>query len=232
MALSAVHGVRALIEREQPGIPLFLFGHSMGSFLAQYHLVEHGKGLAGAILSASSASMGPLRGLGEALMRLEALLFGADHRSALAEAMSFKDFNRRFRPTRTAADWLSRDAAEVDAYVADPYCGFRCSAGLWAGLLRAGAELEAPGRLVRIPKPLPVLLIAGGADPVCQNGAGSHRLAIAYRDAGLEFVEIEVNPGARHELLNETCREQVTERLVEWLRGRVALTYVGVDDSI
>lgn len=231
MGLSAINGVRALIEQQQPGIPLFMLGHSMGSFLTQHYLVEHGQGLAGAILSASSASMGPLRGLGEALMRAEARLFGADHRSALAEALTFKDFNRRFRPTRTSADWLSRDAAEVDAYVADPYCGFRCSAGLWAELLHAGESLDEPARLIRIPKKLPVLLIAGSADPVCQNGLGSHQLAKLYRDTGLEFVEIEVYPDARHELLNETCREQVTQDLLEWLLGRVALTFVGIDDS-
>lgn len=231
LALSAVNGVRALIEQEQPGIPLFLLGHSMGSFLSQHYLVEHGAGLAGAILSATSASMGPLRGLGEALMRIEARLFGADHRSALAEALTFKDFNRRFRPNRTSCDWLSRDEAEVDLYVADPYCGFRCSAGLWAELLAAGKHLTDPARLVRVPKELPVLLIAGGADPVCQNGLGSHELANRYRDAGLEFVEIEVYPDARHELFNETCRTQVTRDLLEWLIGRVALTYVGIDDS-
>ncbi|MDP3859560.1 MAG: alpha/beta hydrolase [Stagnimonas sp.] len=229
LPLAAINGVRALIEQEQPGIPLFLLGHSMGSFLAQHYLVEHGEGLAGAILSASSATMGPLRGLGERLMRLEARLFGAGHRSALAEALTFKDFNRRFRPTRTGSDWLSRDPAEVDAYVADPYCGFRCSAGLWAELLRAGAVLTEPARLVRVPKNLPLLLIAGSADPVCQGGRGSHLLAKAYRDAGLEFVEIEVYPEARHELLNETCREQVTQDLLEWLLGRVALSQVGID---
>jgi len=231
LALGAVNGVRALIEKEQPGIPLFLLGHSMGSFLAQHYLVEHGDGLAGAILSATSASMGPLRGVGEALMRLEARLFGADHRSALAEALTFRDFNRRFRPTRTPADWLSRDAAEVDAYVADPYCGFRCSAGLWAELLRAGRFLIEPARLVRVPKKLPILLISGGADPVCQNGSGSHALAHAYRDAGLEFVEIEVYPEARHELLNDSCRDQVTRHILEWLLDREALIRVGIDDS-
>lgn len=230
-ALAAINGVRALIEREQPGVPLFLLGHSMGSFLTQHYLVEHGEGLAGAILSATSASMGPLRALGERLMRAEALLLGAGHRSALAELLTFKDFNRKFRPNRTGSDWLSRDAAEVDAYVADPYCGFRCSASLWAELLHAGKTLTAPERLVRIPNSLPVLLLAGGEDPVCQNGLGSHQLATAYRMAGLEFIEIKVYPGARHELFNETCRAEVSQDLIEWLLGRIALTVVGIDDS-
>lgn len=217
IALSAVNGVRALIEQQHPGRPLVLLGHSMGSFLAQHHLVEHGKGLAGAVLSATSATLGPLRAVGEGLMRIEAALFGADHRSALAEQLSFKDFNRRFRPSRTAADWLSRDPAEVDAYVADPYCGFRCSAGVWAELLRAGAALTEPSRLARIPPSLPVLLVAGDADPVCQNGEGSRLLAEAYRGAGMTSVELRRYPQARHELFNETCRDDVTRDLLDWL---------------
>ena len=183
------------------------------------------------ILSATSASMGPLRGLGERLMRAEAKLLGADHRSALAERLTFKDFNRKFRPTRTGSDWLSRDPAEVDAYVADPYCGFRCSASLWAELLHAGKLLTAPERLVRVPNALPVLLLAGSEDPVCQNGLGSHQLANAYRLAGLEFIEIKVYPGARHELLNETCRDEVSQDLLEWLLSRIALTVVGIEDE-
>lgn len=221
VALAAINGVRGLVEHSHPGLPLFVLGHSMGSFLLQHYLVEHGEGLAGAVLSASSASMGPLRGLGERLMRLEAWLFGADHRSALAAQLTFKDFNRRFRPNRTTSDWLSRDPDEVDAYVADPYCGFRCSASLWAQLLMAGASLTQPERLARLPPGLPLLLLAGGADPVCQNGLGSEQLADIYRKAGLESVQSKVYAQARHELFNETCRDEVMEDLGKWLSQRL-----------
>ena len=193
----------------------------MGGFLGQDHLVEHGAGLAGAVLSATSANMGPLRGVGERLMRVEARLLGAEHRSALAETLSFKAFNKQFKPNRTACDWLSRDEAEVDAYVADRLCGFRCSASLWASLMHAGGQLTQTKRLKRIPKSLPVLLIAGSDDPVCDGGRGSHLLAEHYRKVGMDDVSVAVFEQARHELLNETCRDEVTQDIVNWLNERM-----------
>lgn len=218
--LAALHGVRAHIEQQHAGLPLFLFGHSMGSFIAQHHLVEHGAGLAGAVLSATSGTLGPLRAVGLALNKAQIRLFSPQHRSALTESLTFKTFNKAFKPNRTASDWLSRDAAEVDAYVADPYCGFRCSAALWAGFLQAGGLLLDARRLARIPSHLPVLLIAGSEDPVCEGGQGTHLLAEHYRRRGLSDVTTVVYEGARHELLNETCREAVTQDLIEWLGER------------
>ena len=219
--LSAVHGVRAHIEQRHAGLPLVLFGHSMGSFIAQHHLVEHGSGLAAAVLSATSGSLGSLRVVGLALNQAQIRLFGPQHRSALTEAMTFKDFNKTFKPNRTASDWLSRDAAEVDAYVADPYCGYRCSATLWAELLQAGGALLDAKRLRRIPAALPVLLIAGSNDPVCDGGRGTHLLAAHYRKTGMRDVTTLLFEEARHELLNETCREEVTQDLLDWVRERL-----------
>ena len=222
-ALDMLHRVRLQAGQEQAGKPLFLFGHSMGSFLSQHYLVEHGEGLAGAILSATTGDMGPTRAAGAVLLKLEGMLLGVRHRSALAEALSFKAFNKKFdkpgAPARTPADWLSRDAAEVDQYVADPLCGFRCSAGLWASLLGAGASLRDAQRLSRIPKALPVLLIAGSEDAVSGGARGPELLAQAYRSAGLNDVTVKIYAGGRHELLNEIpqCRDQVTADLLDWL---------------
>jgi alpha-beta hydrolase superfamily lysophospholipase len=223
-ALDALHEVRQRVAQEQKGKPLFLLGHSMGSFLSQHYIVEQGAGLAGVILSASSGSMGALRVPGLLLMRAEAALRGVRHRSALAEATSFKAFNKKFAPNRTSADWLSRDAAEVDQYVADPYCGFRCSAGLWASLLSAGAVLCDARRLVRIPQGLPVLLVSGSEDAVGDQGRGPKLLARAYEFVGMKDVTTRIYDGARHELLNEIpeCRERVTADLLEWLQQRSA----------
>lgn len=218
--LSAVHGVRAHVEQQHAGLPLWLFGHSMGGFITQHHLVEHGAGLTGAILSGTSGTMGPLRAVGLKLNQAQMRLFGPAHRSALTERLTFKTFNQVFKPNRTACDWLSRDEAEVDAYVADPYCGFRCSASLWAGLLKSGAVLLDAERLARIPSALPVLLIAGSEDPVCEGGRGTHLLAEHYRRRGLADVTTLIYEQARHELLNETCREAVTTDVLDWMSER------------
>jgi len=222
-ALDALHDVRQTVAQEHSGKPLFLLGHSMGSFLSQYHIVEEGAGLAGVILSGSSGTLGPLRAVGLTLLRLEAALLGVRHRSALAEALTFKAFNSKFKPNQTSADWLSRDVAEARKYAADPWCGFRCSASLWAGLLGAGASLRDPLRLVCIPKDLPILLVNGSQDHASFGAKGPELLLKAYRGAGLKDVTMQVYDGARHELLNEIpeCRERVTADLLGWLQQRV-----------
>jgi alpha-beta hydrolase superfamily lysophospholipase len=220
VALSAIHALRERIVVEHPGRPIVLLGHSMGSFLAQHYVVEHGAGLAGAILSATNSTLGPLRSIGWLLMRAETALLGPRHPSALAEALSFKTFNKAFAPARTPFDWLSRDPAEVDAYIADPLCGFRCTATLWSDLFAAGEPLTNHARLCRIPKKLPMLLICGSRDPVSAGAQGPRQLAEAYRAAGMVDVEVKVYEDGRHELLNDICREQVTKELLEWMSVR------------
>lgn len=220
LALAVIHAVRRRVAERHPDLPLVLLGHSLGSFLVQQYVVERGKGLAGVILSATSGSLGPSRELGLALMKAEAMLFGVRHPSRLAEALTFKTFNKRFQPARTAFDWLSRDTLEVDKYRADPLCGFRCSAALWASLFAAGGNLIDAARLARIPKQLPILLICGTVDPVSQGVAGPSLLAQAYRDAGLRRVQLLSYDGGRHELLNDICRDEVTSDLLDWLQER------------
>ena len=218
--LSAINHVRAHIEGHHPGLPLILFGHSMGSFLAQRHVVEHGDGLAGCVLSATTGSLGPMRHLGVVINRAHKSLFGPEHKSAVTAAMTFGAFNKKFAPNRTESDWLSRDPAEVDTYIADPYCGFRCSANLWLSLLQATARLTDGSALRRIPKALPLLLISGDKDPVCEGEKGTGLLAAAYRRAGLK-AELKIYPQARHELLNETNREQVSADLLSWMNAQL-----------
>lgn len=216
--ISHINQLRQHIEHEHQQLPLFILGHSMGSFLLQDYLIEHGRGLAGAIFSASSGDLGPLRLIGMALLRVESLWYGRRHRSALAELMSFKEFNRRYKPARTDFDWLSRDTAEVDLYAKDPRCGFRCSTGLWLDLLGAAGRLDDVERLARIPKELPALIINGSDDAATQGAKGPRALERLYRKTGLKDVTTHIYDDARHELLNETCRELVTQDLLRWLQ--------------
>jgi alpha-beta hydrolase superfamily lysophospholipase len=221
VAIASIREVQRVVQREQAGKPLFLLGHSMGSFLVQHFIADSGNTLAGAVLSATSGDFGRLRGVGLALIRAEALIYGRRHPSALGEALSFRAFNLKFRPARTPFDWLSRDAAEVDAYAADPHCGFRCSSGLWIDLLAAVEHLTQVNRLQRIPKTLPVLMIAGAEDPVSKGARGLRALRQHYVRVGLRDVTVKVYPGARHELFNDTCRDEVTADLLEWLESRL-----------
>ena len=222
VAVTSIRDVQRVVQREQPGKPVFMLGHSMGSFLLQHYVADSGSTLAGAIFSATSGELGALRNVGLALLRVEAAVYGRRHPSAVGEALSFKSFNRRFQPARTKFDWLSRDGAEVDKYLNDPLCGYRCSSGLWIDLLEAGGKLTVPVRLRRIPKTLPVLLIAGSEDPVSGGHKGPRALERKYLAVGLRDVTVKVYPGARHELFNETCRDEVTADLTAWLEQRLA----------
>ncbi|MGQ0619526.1 MAG: lysophospholipase [Panacagrimonas sp.] len=222
LALQSIRAVQVEMRERHPGLPILLFGHSMGALLGQDYIVHHGRDLAACVLSATTGNMGPMRSIGLGLMRAEIAWAGPRHRSRVAEELSFKTFNRRFKPTRTAFDWLSRDAEEVDRYLGDPRCGFRASSGLWAELLSAGARLRQPARLARIPRALPILLISGTRDATTRGEKGPSALERAYFAAGLSDVTLKLYPDARHELLNDTCREQVTADVVEWLNKKTA----------
>lgn len=217
LAIASIRNVQRLAQKEQPKLPVYMLGHSMGSFLLQHYIADFGSSIAGAIFSATTADFGALRKVGLALIRGEALIFGLRHPSRLGHTLSFRAFNRGFQPARTEFDWLSRNAEEVDRYIADPACGFRCSNGLWIDLLDAAGRLVQPARLRRIPAALPVWLIAGERDPVTRGAHGPESLAALYRGAGLRDVAVQVYPQARHELFNDQCRDAVTADLIGWL---------------
>ncbi len=220
ISLDAINSVREWIRNELHDPAIYMLGHSMGSYLLQQDITEHGHGIVGAIYSATSGDLGPLRSVGLNLLRVEALWRGPRHRSALAERLSFTEFNRQFRPNRTTADWLSRDETEVDRYVRDEFCGFRCSCALWIDLLKACGTLTEPQRLERIPKQLPILIIGGSRDAATRGEIGPRALEAHYRAANLQDVDLRMYAEARHELLNETCRDDVTRDLLQWLDQR------------
>jgi alpha-beta hydrolase superfamily lysophospholipase len=202
------------IAADHPGVPIVLFGHSLGSFMVQQFIAAHGGTLAGAVLSGSNGKPAPILPLGILLARIERLRVGARGRSSLIHALMFGGFNKRFKPARTAFDWLSRDAAEVDKYVADPLCGFQSSVQLYLDVLGALRKLAEPSLQACIPKKLPIYICNGSCDPVSQN---IKQLVAAYCAANLENVTHRVYLEGRHESLNEINREEVLRDLIAWL---------------
>lgn len=195
-ALRARHGT----------LPLFLFGHSMGSFAAQAAIIDHAPTWSGVVLSGSTALDVLAAGMAAA---------PADAPSGLAA------FNAGFEH-RTGYEWLSRDAAEVDAYVADPWCGWDVPDGVIPSLFAPAARLADPAVLATIRRDLPILIASGDADPLAGGGALLQLLGQRYRDAGVADVTVTLYPAGRHEILNETNRDQVTADIVAWLRARAA----------
>ncbi|HYM30805.1 MAG TPA: alpha/beta hydrolase [Candidatus Cybelea sp.] len=207
------------IAADHPASRIVLLGHSMGSFMAQQFITEHGSALAGAVLSGSGGKPPPLALIGRLAARIERLRLGPRGKSALITAMSFGAFNKAFAPARTPYDWLSRDPAEVDKYVKDPLCGFQASVQLWIDMLDALPDIAQAARQVRIPRDLPIYVIAGARDPVGANTKSVDQLLSAYKAAGLTRVSHRYYADARHELFNETNRDEVTKDLVAWLES-------------
>lgn len=189
------------LAAEYPDVPLFLVAHSLGSMGAQSVLLDQSARYAGAVLSGSTT--------------LDGLL--AVVQSLPADQPGLAAFNTGFEP-RTGFEWLSRDAAEVDAYVADPLCGFPTEEAIMGGVLGTAQRTSDPAQLARIRPGLPVLVLSGDRDPVGGPGASNvTALADRYREAGLTDVSVRLYPEARHEVFNETNRDEVTVDLVGWL---------------
>ena len=180
-------------QRDQsPDTPVVLFGHSMGASAAQHYAPVGSEKIAMLILSGTT-----LRKPGEAV----------------------PTYNDAFEPSRTRYDWLSRDPAEVDKYVADPLCGFEGQT-VRNGFDRNDPRRDDLTRLSRIRKDLPVLIVVGDADPVHRNLDGVRYLESRWREAGVTHIDKLIYPGGRHEMLNETNRNDVTRDIVDWLGDR------------
>jgi alpha-beta hydrolase superfamily lysophospholipase len=216
--LDDLWAVNRHIAVETPNARIVLLAHSMGSFFGQQFICEHGDALAGAVLSGSNGAPPPIAGIGRLIARVERWRLGGRGHSALLQKMLFDDFNKPFQPSRTGFDWLSRDAREVDKYVADPFCGFPSSTQLAIDLLDALKPLTAPANIARIPKSLPIYIFSGERDPVGPNLQG---LIAAYRAARLN-VTVKIYPEARHETLNEINRDEVTADLLAWINQQTA----------
>ncbi|QUL56166.1 lysophospholipase [Paenibacillus tritici] len=197
--------------------PIYLFAHSMGSFLAQKLMCEEGHEIySGFILSGTNGPRSMLR-MAESLSAVQQRLQGDHHRSVLLNGIVFGAYNRSFSPVRTAFDWLSSDPKEVDQFIADPYCGAICTTRFFRDFFHMLRELHTKSTLRTLCSDKPVYLFAGEKDPVGMNGQGVKRLAELYREQGVQDVEYKLYPGGRHEMLNEVNRDEVTADVLDWL---------------
>jgi alpha-beta hydrolase superfamily lysophospholipase len=212
--LADIHELVRRAGAEFPGLPIVLFGHSMGSLMVQAYVERHGDELTGYVLCGTM-------GVTEVVPEFASMMRAAIDSGLRDEPVeTFGNFDEP--EGRTKFDWLSRDDAEVDAYIADPLCGDDnpLTYGYVAATMDATATVMDTDAIARVPDHLRVLLITGDADPVSNGGQQVRVLEQRLRDHGLD-VSAEYYPGARHELLNETNRDEVHADVVAWL-GRVA----------
>ncbi|MFE1594819.1 alpha/beta hydrolase [Nocardia sp. NPDC058705] len=186
-----------ILRERHPGLPVTLIGHSLGSFAVQQYLLDHSDLVDEVVLSGTTAVDG---------------LFG-EIAAAGGDLIGF--FNAEFQPTRTDADWISRDEAQVDTYNADPWCGFAIDEANM-GLLAVNSQTRlADPSTVR--SDLPIYVMVGDKDPLNSKLSLSDLLVQRYRDAGLTDITYQVYPDARHEVLNETNRDEVEADLLAWI---------------
>ena len=212
-----VRAVTRFAQDEHPGLPVFLLGHSMGSFLARAYVIEDSRDLAGLVLSGTGGDPGLLGKVGAGVAATEARVRGRRHVSALLDKLTFGQYNAAFKPNRTDFDWLSRDDAEVDAYVADPLCGRTFTSGFFADLLGGLSGINDRRKVAHVRRDLPILLVSGDKDPVGDNGKGVRAVREQYASVGVTDVTCTLYPGARHEIFNETNRDEVTADVIAWL---------------
>ena len=218
--LDDLHRMTRLAKQRWPGVPYFLLGHSMGSFYARQYLCEWGSELEGAIILGTGFQPRALVRLAKGICRVQAALFGWQHRSKLVERLSFAGYNNGLEG-RTTHDWLNRDAAEVDKYLADERCTFTFTVNAYYSMFSGILRLHDPAFVAQMPKDLPLLFLAGDADPVGERGKGVERAVQSLRDAGVQNIEVKFYPGARHELLVETNRREVFADIADWIEKQL-----------
>jgi alpha-beta hydrolase superfamily lysophospholipase len=196
--------------------PIVLFGHSMGSFLAQSVAAREPGRIQALVLSGSTFGARMRLRTGRLLARLVTRQAGGRGKSPLLNRLGFASLNKRFAPNRTEFDWLSRDDAEVDRYVDDPHCGMPLTNRLWHDLLGGMLDVMSLDNLRRIPKWLPILITGGDSDPL-GGRRGQTLLLRAYERSGHTDVSLKLYPGGRHEMLNEINRDEFTEDVLAWI---------------
>ena len=216
-----VHRLRQRMGERFPGLPYFLLGHSMGSFLTRTYLIRYPGTVTGAVLSGTGQEAGVLVAFGRGLSALLCRIKGPDYVSPFVYQLSLGSYNRAFRPNRTDSDWLSRDQASVDAFLADPLCGFQPTVGMFRDMLGGILYIGSPANASGMDPDTPILFLSGDHDPVGSMGRGVRKVEKLFRQAGCRDVTVKLYPGARHEILNETNRSQVQDDLLHWLEKNI-----------
>ena len=212
---------RLLTETRQkyPQLPYVLFGHSMGSFLARTLLEVHpDSGIAAAVICGTGWQPALLLRSGLLMCKLICKKDGEKNPSPTLQNLVFGSYNQRVEHPRTPFDWLNRDKRAVDAYIADPLCGFVASGGLLRDMLGGIAFIQKKENLEKMNRELPVFFIAGGDDPVGNYGKGVRQAADAFEKAGMKHVSVRVYPLCRHEILNEINKQEIYEDIARWLK--------------
>lgn len=214
-----IHDTKAMRDfaaMAHPGLPILLFGHSMGGLIALNVVETYPTGFDALAIWNSNFYPGVAGRVAEFLLKAERALKGSDVPSTLLPKLTFATWNRSIGENRTDFDWLSRDHAAVDAYVADPLCGFDASVSLWLDIFELSFQGVKPERLAKLPQALPVHLVGGGCDPATNNGQAIKLLARQMQARGMTGIDCNIDPAMRHETLNEVDAVDAVSAFAAW----------------
>ena len=220
-SLKDMHLFFAELDKRYPSIPHFMLGFSLGSFLLREYLNRYDDKVAGAAIMGTGHQPGPVLSIMCAIVKSQIKKSGFDGTTPLVQKLSFGTYNQKFKPNRTASDWICADEAQLDLYIKDELCREHISSGLFWELLSAMKRTGAKDAYRNWRKDMPVLLISGQDDPVGDFGKGVQRVEAAMCKAGLKNVQMKLFPGARHDLLHEEASgnaEKTREIISAWLK--------------
>lgn len=206
-----------MIRKDNETLPLFLFGHSMGSLIVRRLIQQYTKPIDGVILSGTAGDPKLIGKIGLFIAKLEKMIKGSKKKSTLMDRLIFGNHNKRFSPARTKHDFLTRDEAIVDAYVADPNCGFICTTSFYVDLLEGTLTIHRKSEIAKIPKHLPIFLFSGDEDPVGDYGEGVQAVYEQYLEHELTQVSMKLYEHGRHEMISELNRMEVYTDILNWL---------------
>lgn len=214
-----IHKMVDIIKNEFPQLPLYLFGHSMGSLLARTCIIQYGREFKGVILSGTTNGGSPIiTKIGLIISKIMVLIEGSKKTSSFMTRLTFGNYNKKFSTDRFGFQWLTRDESIVQKYTEDPLCGFECTWGFYKEMLGGIDFISNPKNISQVPVDLNVLILYGEDDPVGNYGSDVKKVYDIYEKRGMDNIKLKSYPQYRHEILNELNKEVVYEDIIDWLQ--------------
>ena len=221
IVVADLHRVTRCARKKYKNVPYFMFGHSMGSFMVRRYLMRYGMDVDGAILSGTGDKSNLVLVTGKIVSNVFRLVLGDRYRSRLLKMNAFGAYQKRIPHPRTQSDWLTRDVDVVDFCLSNKYCNYLFTVNGYRTLFDVLSFIQKKKNIDRIPKEMPILLIAGGQDPVGNYGKGVKKVYDSYKKAGIQDVSMKLYPDDRHELLNELNKDIVYQNVLKWLTQHI-----------
>ena len=216
-----MHTLRTKAEKKYEGLPVFYMGHSMGSFLVRQYIMMHGKGLAGAVIMGTGSQPGLILAIGIRMCISSAKKIGWESVDPKLAEIAMGSYNKRIDNPQTSVEWLTKDRSIHEKYLNDPWCTFPFTLNAYYNMFTGLQYIQRKENEAKIPKELPLFLVAGSEDPVGHYGKDVPGIFARYKKLGIRDVGMKLYPGDRHEILNETDREVVYDDIYQWIEKHI-----------